>query len=261
MLVLALLANTNVHSAILAYVAMGIWIWDTVAEPRDAPLRSRIVSVAWPILIGSSGLLAAAALTMPNRNTIVTNVYNLGLRDLAALSVAALKHPGKSFDEVIPGGVALPGWVSDVLVYTLLLGLVRHPQLLAAGLIGHIALGTFFRAVYPGFLRHQGLFLVFLLSLYWIGIQCYRPSHSGIRQAISKLALYFALVMVLLAGVSRAGSAVLEDLWLAKSSSQAFGRFLRDKSDPVSLDTVWTTMTAAKEAGHARQAAEGHSSW
>ena len=33
------------------------------------------------------------------------------------------------------------------------------------------------------------------------------------------------------------------------------------KSDPVSLDTVWTTMTAAKEAGHARQAAEGHSSW
>jgi hypothetical protein len=33
------------------------------------------------------------------------------------------------------------------------------------------------------------------------------------------------------------------------------------KADPVSLDTVWTTMTAAKEAGHARQAAEGHSSW
>jgi hypothetical protein len=30
------------------------------------------------------------------------------------------------------------------------------------------------------------------------------------------------------------------------------GRALREgKSDPVSLDTVWTTMTAAKEAGHA----------
>ena len=38
-------------------------------------------------------------------------------------------------------------------------------------------------------------------------------------------------------------------------------RMLAPKSDPVSLDTVWTTMTAAKEAGHARQAAEGHSSW
>jgi hypothetical protein len=35
------------------------------------------------------------------------------------------------------------------------------------------------------------------------------------------------------------------------------------KSDPVSLDTVstMTTMTAAKEAGHARQAAEVDSSW
>lgn len=27
------------------------------------------------------------------------------------------------------------------------------------------------------------------------------------------------------------------------------------KSDPISLDIVWTTMTATKEAGHARQAA------
>jgi hypothetical protein len=35
----------------------------------------------------------------------------------------------------------------------------------------------------------------------------------------------------------------------------------KGKSDPVSLDTVWTTMTATKETGHARQAAEGHSSW
>ena len=35
------------------------------------------------------------------------------------------------------------------------------------------------------------------------------------------------------------------------------------KSDPNSLDTVFatTTMTAAKEAGHGRQAAEVHDSW
>src|SRR4029434_9369029 len=30
------------------------------------------------------------------------------------------------------------------------------------------------------------------------------------------------------------------------------------KSDPVSLDTVWTTMTAAKEAGHEGQGAEAN---
>ena len=34
------------------------------------------------------------------------------------------------------------------------------------------------------------------------------------------------------------------------------------KSDPVSLDTVWTTMTAAKEAGHEGQDAKAnHDSW
>jgi hypothetical protein len=38
-------------------------------------------------------------------------------------------------------------------------------------------------------------------------------------------------------------------------------RTIPDKADPVSLDTVWTTMTAAKEAGHARQATEVHDPW
>ncbi len=36
---------------------------------------------------------------------------------------------------------------------------------------------------------------------------------------------------------------------------------LRGKSDPVSLDTVSTTMTGAKEGGHAGQEAEVGSSW
>jgi len=36
----------------------------------------------------------------------------------------------------------------------------------------------------------------------------------------------------------------------------------RYKSDPVFLDTVWTTMTAAKEAGHEGQGAKAdHDSW
>jgi hypothetical protein len=36
----------------------------------------------------------------------------------------------------------------------------------------------------------------------------------------------------------------------------------KGKSDPVSLDTVWTTMTAAKEAGHEGQGAKAHhDSW
>jgi hypothetical protein len=37
---------------------------------------------------------------------------------------------------------------------------------------------------------------------------------------------------------------------------------VRGKSDPVSLDTVWTTMTAAKETGYEGQSAKAHhDSW
>jgi uncharacterized protein (TIGR02118 family) len=41
-----------------------------------------------------------------------------------------------------------------------------------------------------------------------------------------------------------------------------FARLTEVKSDPVSWDTVWTTMTAAKEAGHEGQGAKAHhDSW
>ncbi len=228
MIVLALLANTNVHSALLACVAMGIWIWDSRGEPRDASLGRRILSTSVPILIGFGGLLAAAAVAMPDRNTIVTNAYGLGTRDLAYFMVAAVKHPGQSFREIMPGGQTLPLWARDALIYTLLLGLIRQPQLFGAALAGQIGLGIIFRGVYPGSLRHQGLFLVFMLSLYWIAIQSYRSSHDGIRHALFKLGLYVALVMLLVAGVSQASLTVLEDLHAAKSSSKAFGRLLTE---------------------------------
>ncbi len=56
--------------------------------------------------------------------------------------------------------------------------------------------------------------------------------------------------------------------WVGLGLERAAARFRRikghrevAKSDPISLDTVWTTMTAAKEAGHARQEAEVGRSW
>jgi hypothetical protein len=52
--------------------------------------------------------------------------------------------------------------------------------------------------------------------------------------------------------------------WAATFGAAPFYVQFRDgsKSDPVSLDTVWTTMTAAKEAGHEGQGAKAnHDSW
>ena len=49
---------------------------------------------------------------------------------------------------------------------------------------------------------------------------------------------------------------------LNKTVSFAPADLVPGKSGPVSLDTVWTTMTAAKEAGHEGQGAEAdHDSW
>jgi hypothetical protein len=66
-------------------------------------------------------------------------------------------------------------------------------------------------------------------------------------------AVYLANLVELLAGLG---------LKRAEGPNSLRGEYAPIKSDPVSLDTVstMTTMTAAKEAGHARQAAEVDSS-
>jgi hypothetical protein len=52
------------------------------------------------------------------------------------------------------------------------------------------------------------------------------------------------------------------DYWREAEVAAAARELTLLKSDPVSLDTVWTTMTAAKEAGHEGQGAEAdHDSW
>ena len=52
-----------------------------------------------------------------------------------------------------------------------------------------------------------------------------------------------------------------EAMWSKPPESERF-EVASTKSDPVSLDTVWTTMTAAKEAGHEGQGAKAnHDSW
>jgi len=43
--VLALLANTNVHSALLSCLLMGVWLWDVLVRERAAPFGKRALLV------------------------------------------------------------------------------------------------------------------------------------------------------------------------------------------------------------------------
>jgi hypothetical protein len=120
--------------------------------------------------------------------------------------------------------------VAHVVLYLAIFGLLRRPALVLAALGGLIGLGTLFRVGVPGDYRHAGLFLCYLLALYWIAADAGR-SPAELRFArVAQRVGYAALMALILAGVYRS-RAVPIDISHAMSSSKALGRFLNSSPE------------------------------
>jgi hypothetical protein len=97
-----------------------------------------------------------------------------------------------------------------------------------------IGFGVFFRVVYPGSYRHQGIFLVFVLFLYWLTVES--PAETTLPTKIRrwldagfKIGLYGALPALLLGNVYK-DKVIIVDIKKEMSSSQAFGAFLNQSN-------------------------------
>ncbi len=225
--VLALLANTNVHSAILACLIAALWAWDTVVEQRTASVQTRGLSLYLPFAIVFAGVLLCAAFTMPKENQIQTAIrHPVSMRELAYSLFSIVLRPERTFYQIVPA--ALPPSVVSALLFLAVFGLLHRPNLLLAALGGQIAFGVFFRLVSEGGVyRHQGLFLVFLLFLYWLFIESLnRGAMTRAKHLLFNMGLYVAMLTLILGNVAKTKNAVWTDISREMSSSKAFGEFL-----------------------------------
>jgi hypothetical protein len=227
-IVLALLANTNVHSAMFVCLITAQWIWDTVVRKKAGIIQAPGKSFYLALAIVVAGLALCAAVAVPGRDTIVTKVYS-ARQDWLKLTMAATLHPEKSFWGIGPAW--LPPFGITLLLYLAVLCLLRRFNLFLAALAGLISLGVFFRAVYLGFPQHQGLFLIFLLFLYWIAIESsdetsqLQTRFQRFKGLGFKLGLYGVLPILLLGNIFR-DNIIYWDIKREMSSSKAFGAFL-----------------------------------
>ncbi len=224
--ILFLLANTNVHSAILVCLISIVWAWDTFVELRKRSLQLRDLSVFLPFAIVFLGLLLCTASVMPRENTILTPIrQGISMHDLLqALSDAAFR-PDKAFFKQIPS--VLPPWLPVLLIYLAIFGLIHRPRLLLTALGAQIAFCLLFLLVYDGFYRHQGLFLVFLVFLYWLLIDSIgHGSLSKLSRPLFATGLYVAMLALILWNVVQLKDTMWQDIWHERSSSKAFGEFL-----------------------------------
>lgn len=179
-LVLLVLANTNVHSALLVGALLLFWLLDILldrAVDRPRALRNLAINA----LLAGVGVALCVFTVYPPFNDAAQSVLPSG--DPLQRLAWALLLPAASFWELVglglPPALRMQAWwpawfplVSQLLMSAVLvgsvLGLAHRPAALLAALLTLLGLSVFFALVYPGFYRHQALWLVFLVSLYWI---------------------------------------------------------------------------------------------
>jgi hypothetical protein len=227
-LLLAALANTNVHSLLLAGILTGLWLWDDAIVGRSTLTArdGRMLAVCCTLVAAAA--VGAVATVLPDGDTIVTPMSR---PPLTTAIVTALTHPWKSLNLVLPmqWGVlpdSLDHGLKDALIAGVLLGLVLRPILMIALGIALVGFGLIFQLVYGGALRHQGLLLVFALVLYWLLLE--RPPRqraaAGVRAL--NLGLWVVWPMVLLWGDYQALLSVSTDLRYEVSSVKSLAAWL-----------------------------------
>ncbi len=154
--VLAILCNTNVPSCILA---AGFLLFRFVEMLTDEtkPTRHDWLIFGGNALLSAVGALLCFLTVYPTFNdaAVSPNFGKLG----APAILAALFDSDKTFAHLIlgPGVVALS-----------CLAFVRRPAALVAAVTTFVILKLFFYFVYQSYYRHEILYVLFLLSLFWM---------------------------------------------------------------------------------------------
>jgi hypothetical protein len=197
---LFLLCNTNVHSVVLANAFLLFWFVELVQQKTD---KNRL---SWP------SFLAAVALVLAGMATCVWQVY-------PPVDTAAMLPPGQSgpigfliklvenvgpyFHELIPEDMRSLIPVVVLLPILLILSirsLRASPGAMMASAAALIGMELVFQIIYPGYYRHQALFIAFLLTMTWI-VENERPPEADDRYTVGRIAFMTLLALQVFSSV------------------------------------------------------------
>jgi hypothetical protein len=249
--ILFLLANTNAPSLILAGLLLGIPIWDYIACGRRVEARPRRIAVAAGAALAISGIVlcvltggraggdstvyrvvpASRLVASTARSVVDSGGQFLAITgmDTGASGMVRLLEHGDS-----PNGVvqALSAGLSYLLLLFAIGGLLKRPILLLASLAALWGMATFFRAIYAGQYRQQGLWLVFVLTLYWLAeARQYPLRWPRLTAWLQRISWRLALPLLLLISFVIGAHKAVADWRLPYSSSRELGQLLHSSDD------------------------------
>jgi hypothetical protein len=233
-LLLALLANTNVHSLILTGLLATVWIWDEFdATPRRS-LRMLIRKCGPGILLTIGGVILAAVTVWPE-HSMVQSPVKFTLSEAISAFFTNVILPGRNFIGIFPTKHA--PILGSAMAWILVLGLARRRLSSIALLAGFALVGTFANLVYVIDLRHQGIVFAFAICLYWMSQSGFQ-SHSGLikRKVIAVNPAYVISIFVIFPimmgnHIYKGYRAILTEIKEERSSSASFGQFLNTHAE------------------------------
>jgi hypothetical protein len=157
-LLIALLANTNAHSLVLA-AGLGLyWLLVTLrTQPPGAPRLPRAVALGMTVAI-AGGLFAVVLLIPPDDPQTALREFHVSRVMLSALRDAFFP----SFSR-FPGGCL--GTIAMVAIVYLLR---RNREVFAFASWSAVSLVVFFLAIYAPFLRHAGFLWLAMVAALWL---------------------------------------------------------------------------------------------
>ena len=167
-LILAVLCNTNVPSCLLA-ASFLLFRFVELLTDGSKPTRRDWLVFGGNALLALVGAYLCFITVYPtfNDEAISRNLGHFGLATIfRALIDSEWGFAHLAFDFLPPPFNAVP--FNAILLALSCLGFIRRPAALAAAVSGLIALKLFFYLVYFSSYRHEILFVVFLLSIYWM---------------------------------------------------------------------------------------------
>ncbi len=234
---LALLANANVHSAILASLIGMLWVTDWITNRREQPSPKTNWIVAIAFVIVAAGLLTCALTVIPSGDSLFAPLRaNLTPNNIVISALTTLARPDLNFSTLMPAFV--PPALLIALYYAALIGLIGKPKLLGIAVLAQMAFGVLFQTVYPASARHQGVFLVFLVFLYWLLFEpnSIFPTAKPKFNLAMKVGLQLGLGGLLLANLIQLKGTLWPDITGMSSSSAALGSLLN--TDPRLRDAI-----------------------
>jgi hypothetical protein len=170
-LVLALLCNTNVPAALLAACFLLFWLIELICEEGLRWSRKYALFIANSAVAAAGALLCFLTVYPPVHDAAVTR-FPGGIT--AGIVLTSLTTPAYSFWDFMPPfiqGGPLPASFLSILLIGSVVAFARTPGGFLAAPAAFLGFELFFQLVYPGYYRHEALFLVFLIVLHLLTAQ------------------------------------------------------------------------------------------